>query len=135
MSYGVGFGSDLALLRLWCRPAAVALIKSPAWELPYTVNMALKSKKKKNKTKKQKNKTRVKLVIQPTGRIGASEHLINRPIVILRPWKQTAQLSLHQPQQLETSDQGQGPHGKRMSICGKELSTPSITIRPLLNKQ
>ena len=57
MSYGVGCGSDLALLRLWCRPAAVALIKSPAWELPYAVNMALKSKKKqKQKTKNKKTK-------------------------------------------------------------------------------
>ena len=35
-------GSDPALLRLWCRPAATALIRPLAWEPPYAVNMALK---------------------------------------------------------------------------------------------
>ena len=40
--------SDLALLWLWCRQAAVALIRPLAWELPYAVGAALKSKKKKN---------------------------------------------------------------------------------------
>ena len=41
---GVGHkhGSDLALLWLWCRPAAVAPIRPLAWELPYTVGAALK---------------------------------------------------------------------------------------------
>ena len=34
------------LLRLWRRPAAVALIRPLGWELPYGMNMALKSKKK-----------------------------------------------------------------------------------------
>ena len=46
MSYGVGHrhSSDLALLWLWCRPAAAALIQLLAWELPYAAGMALKSK-------------------------------------------------------------------------------------------
>ena len=46
---GVGrrCGSDPALLWLWCRPAAVALIQPLAWELPYAVGSALKRKKKK----------------------------------------------------------------------------------------
>ena len=46
MSCGVGcrHGLDLALLWLWCRPAAAAPIRPPAWELPYTAGVALKSK-------------------------------------------------------------------------------------------
>jgi len=39
-------GSDLALLWLWCRPATVALSQPLAWEPPYMVGVALKSKKK-----------------------------------------------------------------------------------------
>ena len=35
---------DLALLWLWCRPAAAALIRPLAWELPYAAGVALKSK-------------------------------------------------------------------------------------------
>ena len=34
-------------LELWCRPAAVALIRLLAWEPPYAVDVALKKKKKK----------------------------------------------------------------------------------------
>ena len=47
--YGVGHrqGLDLALLWLWCRLTAVALIQPLTWELPYTAGLALKSKKKK----------------------------------------------------------------------------------------
>ena len=47
MSCGVGrrFGSDLALLWLWCRPVAAALIHSLAWKLPYATGAALKRKK------------------------------------------------------------------------------------------
>ena len=37
-------GSDLALLRLWHRPAATALIRPLAWELPYAVGAALKKR-------------------------------------------------------------------------------------------
>ena len=44
---------DLALLWLWCRPAALALIKPLAWEPPYASSVALKSKKKKKKKKKR----------------------------------------------------------------------------------
>ena len=51
MSCGVGsrLGSDLALLWLWCRPAATALIGPLAWEPPYALGAALKKKKKTNK--------------------------------------------------------------------------------------
>ena len=40
-------GSDLASLWLWHRPAAEALIPFLAWELPYAVGVALKSKQTK----------------------------------------------------------------------------------------
>ena len=51
MSCGVGHrcGSDLALLWLWCRPAAVALRRPLAWEPPYAMGVALKGQKKKKK--------------------------------------------------------------------------------------
>ena len=52
MSCGVGrrCGLDPALLWLWYRPAAVALMRPLAWEPPYALGEALKSKKKmKNK--------------------------------------------------------------------------------------
>ena len=44
MSCGVGGrrGSDLALLWLWRRPAAVAPIQPLAWEPPYAKGAALK---------------------------------------------------------------------------------------------
>ena len=49
-------GLDPGSLRLWCRPAAVALIHSLAWELPHVMHVAVKSKKKKeNKQNKQNN--------------------------------------------------------------------------------
>ena len=48
MSYGVGHtcSSDLALLWLWYRPAATALIQPLARERPYATGAALKRKKK-----------------------------------------------------------------------------------------
>ena len=46
-SCGVGRrrGSDLALLWLWCRLVATALIGPLAWEPPYAAGAAPKSKK------------------------------------------------------------------------------------------
>ena len=48
VSRGVGCRcvSAPALLWLWCRPAAAALIQTLAWELPYVMGAALKSKNK-----------------------------------------------------------------------------------------
>ena len=48
MSCGVGHrcSSDLALLWLWRRLAAVALIGPLAWESPYALGVAPKKKKK-----------------------------------------------------------------------------------------
>ena len=50
MSCGVGrrCGSDPALLWLWHRLAAVALIRPLAWEPPNAVGAALKRKRKKS---------------------------------------------------------------------------------------
>ena len=47
MNCGVGhrLGSDLVLLWLWYRPAAVAPIRPLAWEHPYAMGAALKRKK------------------------------------------------------------------------------------------
>ena len=43
MSYGVGgrLGSDLALLWLWCRLAAVAPTGPRAWEPPYAAQLQI----------------------------------------------------------------------------------------------
>ena len=51
-SCGVGHrrGLDLALLWLWCRPAATAPIGPLAWEPPCAVGVALKRQNKINKT-------------------------------------------------------------------------------------
>ena len=48
MSHGVGYrcGLDLALLRLWCRPAATVRIRPLAWKLPYATGAAIKRPKK-----------------------------------------------------------------------------------------
>ena len=54
MNCGVGHrhSSDLVLLWLWHRLAAVALIRPVAWEIPYAVGVALKRQKSKIKKKK-----------------------------------------------------------------------------------
>ena len=52
MSCGVGcrLGLDPALLRLWCRLAATALIHPLAREPPYAADVALKRQKRKKRT-------------------------------------------------------------------------------------
>ena len=47
----------LALLWLWCRLVAVALIRPLAWEPPYAMGVALETTKKKKKEKKQLGQT------------------------------------------------------------------------------
>ena len=56
MSCGVGHGrgSDLALLWLWHRLAAIVPIGRLAWELPYTTGVALRDRKTKRKVKFKK---------------------------------------------------------------------------------
>ena len=58
MSYGVGprCSSDPVLLWLWNRLAAVAPIPLLAWEVPFPMGVALKSKQT-NKQKHNNNKT------------------------------------------------------------------------------
>ena len=46
-------GSDLALLRLWCRLAAAVPIPLLAWELSYVTGSALKKTKKKRKKREK----------------------------------------------------------------------------------
>ena len=55
MSCGVGcrISWDLALLWLWCRPEAIALIKPLAWKPPYAAGH--KDKRQKKKKKKPNN--------------------------------------------------------------------------------
>ena len=47
---------DLALLWLWCRPEATALIRPLAWEPPYAAGMALEKTKRPKKRKEKKRK-------------------------------------------------------------------------------
>ena len=56
MSCGVGCrrGLDLALLWLWCRPVATALILPLAWEPPYAVGTAQENGKMTKKKKKKR---------------------------------------------------------------------------------
>ena len=51
MSYGVAgrWGSDPALLWLWCRSEATAPIRSLAWELPYAAGVALKKERERER--------------------------------------------------------------------------------------
>ena len=63
MSCGVGHrcGSDLALLWLWCRLAAVAPIRFLAWEPPYAMGVALIRQNKQTNKQKTKKKEERKL--------------------------------------------------------------------------
>ena len=65
MSCGVGcrLGLDPALLWLWPRPAATALIQPLAWKPPYAKGVALKRQKKKERNLKIKKKTFVQFGI------------------------------------------------------------------------
>ena len=61
MSCGVGrrHGSDLMLLWLWCRPMAIAQIRSLAWVPPCATGAALKrQKERKIERKKEKRRER-----------------------------------------------------------------------------
>ena len=59
MSCGVGHrrGLDLALLWLWCKPAATAPVRLLAWEPPYAQGATLKKKKKKKEPGRVRAKT------------------------------------------------------------------------------
>ena len=72
VSCGVGrkCGLDPALLWLWCRPVATALIRSLAWEPPYALGAA--PEKTKNKQTKQTNK-QTKTLTSGSSRLGSAE--------------------------------------------------------------
>ena len=74
-SCGVGrsHGSDPELLWLWCRPAAVALIRPLAWEPPYAVGVALKRQKTKKERKERKEKKKMHMLEDLT----EYSHLLN----------------------------------------------------------
>ena len=67
MSCGVGHrcGSDLALLWLWHKLAAVTLFRPLAWELPYATCTAILKKKKKKKKKERERERREKENLGP----------------------------------------------------------------------
>ena len=60
---GCRCGLDLMLLWLWHRPAAISPIRSLAWEPPYAVGVALKSKKQKL--------TKIRKKVAPSARKGS----------------------------------------------------------------
>jgi len=73
VSYGVGrrCRSDLALLWLWCRPAAIAAPVRPlAWEPPYAASVALKRQKTKDKKKKKQKQNKAKKQKENTNAFG-----------------------------------------------------------------
>ena len=53
-------------MRLWCRPAAVAMIQPLAWELPYATGAALKNEKQSKNKEKRGVPTVVQQVTNPT---------------------------------------------------------------------
>ena len=65
MGYGVGhrFGSDSALLWLWRRLAATALIGSLAWEPPCATGAALKKHTNKKNNNYYKDTISIKYII------------------------------------------------------------------------
>ena len=67
VSCGVGrrHGLDLALLWLWRRPGATALIQPLAWEPQYATGEVQKSKKNKNK---KRERERMNLCAERDGR-------------------------------------------------------------------
>ena len=69
MSYGVGhrLGSDLALLWLWCRLVAAALIRPLACEPPYASDVVLEKDKKRKEKKK-----RIDICIYKTDSLGCT---------------------------------------------------------------
>ena len=60
MSVGHRQSSDLVLLWLWHRLAAVAMIQPLVWELPYATGVTLKNKQTQKKAKQKKENERNK---------------------------------------------------------------------------
>ena len=87
MSCGVGHrgGSDPALLWLWRRPVAAALMQPLAWEPPYAADATLKRQKIKKKKKKWGNAAMAsKEVWIPTPRAGLGSRPCSKHTPLLR---------------------------------------------------
>ena len=56
---GCRHSSDPALLRLWCRLAAVAPIQPLAWEFPYATGCGPKNQKERNRKEKKKRRRKL----------------------------------------------------------------------------
>jgi len=90
VSCGVGQRciSAPALLWLWCRLAATALIRPLAWEPPYATGATLKSKTNKKKNLKEKNKSfsySLLYFLYFQSRIPVSALIMKVKIIILKP--------------------------------------------------
>ena len=86
MSCGVGHrhGSDPALLWLWYRPAATALIRPLVWEPPYAGSLALKNKTNK-KTNKQKHIVKVFIDVENIDLFQVEKSLQNSMDTVMLP--------------------------------------------------
>ena len=74
-SIGLGYGSDLALLWLWSKSAAMALTGPLAWEPPHAKGAALKRQKYKNKTETDSD-VKIKRMVTKWGELGVwGEHI------------------------------------------------------------
>ena len=67
MSSGVGHRHSSDLTWLWHRLAAVALIRTQAWDPAHAMGAALKRQEIKKKKKKKKKKTKNILELEATG--------------------------------------------------------------------
>ena len=87
-------GVDLALLWLWCRPAAAAPIWPLTWEPPYAAGAALKRQKTKKKKKRKKKKSQVVHLFTVCCRLSTNTQCDVGLVPIQTPCKLTNQ-SLH----------------------------------------
>jgi len=112
MSYTVSFqrGLDLALLWLWRRLTAAAQVSLPAWELPYAMGVALKSKKRKRKREKKRERKRERE--KKEGREGRKERRSKRKKIISLPASPACCFACNSSRMSaeETAAQGTGGH-------------------------
>ena len=73
------------LLWLWCRPAAVAPIRTLAWELPYASGVALQRKRKKKKEEEEEKKKWKTIDSVSEVEVNLAEFLLH--ILMDRNWK------------------------------------------------
>ena len=83
MSCGVGCrpGSDPALLWLWRRPTATALIRPLAWELPHAVSAALKRERKEGRKVGRKEGRKSPILVLKIPRATLHPTVFNFPFI------------------------------------------------------